>query len=517
MIKKLLYFYLFIIVLCPVLAQNNSNVDSDNDGVVDRIDQDDDNDGILDIIENNHKKENLLSWRNRINVESSFNSIVFRSGTSEWSNTINSVPFSELGFNTTYKVTFNVKGSKDAIVGFGIEENSVSFEDVDYGFLFANNTFKVFANGEVKTSKFFFKKKDTFKIIYENGKLNFFQNKTLIKSFNAGQNIDFYLDSSFRGSSNKNSGKGNSKNYKYSQSNRISIFSNFQISSAGNLDTDNDGIINSLDLDSDGDGCNDVLEAGYLDADKDGVLGDGVPLVDENGRVVGNDGYTDIENDYLDSSIKTCSDESEYGIYVNTTNLPMAIYGITAGDLTIPDLTSGNQNSEVFVNLGEDDGSSKTVFLNVKPSQTSAELNLRFIVNGQNISGIEVLTNESWLNLANEFYILEDGKISFVNKSPDSKPPFTVNLINGVQYNDTKPLTVNVTDNIDLNGATLEIISPTNANLVVQPSTTINGFVLDTPLTETGSYNFVIRIQGKSFKGHFLVAEKSQESGGSSF
>ena len=38
-------------------------------------------------------------------------------------------------------------------------------------------------------------------------------------------------------------------------------------------DSDGDGIINGFDLDSDGDGCLDVIEAGYDDGDGDGLLG----------------------------------------------------------------------------------------------------------------------------------------------------------------------------------------------------------------------------------------------------
>ena len=40
-----------------------------------------------------------------------------------------------------------------------------------------------------------------------------------------------------------------------------------------NTDTDGDGIPNRLDLDSDNDGCNDVVEAGYVDGDNDGIVG----------------------------------------------------------------------------------------------------------------------------------------------------------------------------------------------------------------------------------------------------
>ncbi len=58
-------------------------------------------------------------------------------------------------------------------------------------------------------------------------------------------------------------------------------------------DYDGDGIENYLDLDSDGDGCNDVVEAGFTDGDNDGVLGSPPITVDANGMVnSASDGYT---------------------------------------------------------------------------------------------------------------------------------------------------------------------------------------------------------------------------------
>ncbi|QCE41035.1 gliding motility-associated C-terminal domain-containing protein [Psychroserpens sp. NJDZ02] len=55
----------------------------------------------------------------------------------------------------------------------------------------------------------------------------------------------------------------------------------------GCRDTDNDGIIDSLDLDSDNDGCNDVLESGGLDPNGDGILGAIPTTVNSNGLVIG--------------------------------------------------------------------------------------------------------------------------------------------------------------------------------------------------------------------------------------
>uniref|UniRef100_UPI00047955D9 glycine-rich protein n=1 Tax=Maribacter antarcticus TaxID=505250 RepID=UPI00047955D9 len=57
-------------------------------------------------------------------------------------------------------------------------------------------------------------------------------------------------------------------------------------------DIDNDGIPNSLDLDSDGDGCPDAIEGGFTDPDSDQILGNSPVVVDLNGLVIGQGGYT---------------------------------------------------------------------------------------------------------------------------------------------------------------------------------------------------------------------------------
>ncbi|WP_099544907.1 thrombospondin type 3 repeat-containing protein [Maribacter sp. 4G9] len=58
-------------------------------------------------------------------------------------------------------------------------------------------------------------------------------------------------------------------------------------------DSDGDGILDSIALDSDNDGCNDVLEAGFTDDNTDGLLGPNPVTTDVNGVVTsGTDGYT---------------------------------------------------------------------------------------------------------------------------------------------------------------------------------------------------------------------------------
>ncbi|MBN1112888.1 MAG: hypothetical protein JXA53_08240 [Bacteroidales bacterium] len=59
-----------------------------------------------------------------------------------------------------------------------------------------------------------------------------------------------------------------------------------------NADIDGDGFTNSVDLDSDGDLCFDVIEAGYNDGDDDGILGVSAVIVNDKGVVTGQGGYT---------------------------------------------------------------------------------------------------------------------------------------------------------------------------------------------------------------------------------
>ena len=84
----------------------------------------------------------------------------------------------------------------------------------------------------------------------------------------------------------------------------------------GTTDTDSDGTPDSLDLDADDDGCDDVLEAGFTDADADGEV-DGTG-VDADGLVTDSDGYIAP----LDGDNSGTSDHLEYGIADACTSFP---------------------------------------------------------------------------------------------------------------------------------------------------------------------------------------------------
>lgn len=63
-----------------------------------------------------------------------------------------------------------------------------------------------------------------------------------------------------------------------------------------------DGIANYIALDSDGDLCNDVIEAGFADINGNGLLGDSPLTVNSNGLVLNSGGYTLPNQNYIISA-----------------------------------------------------------------------------------------------------------------------------------------------------------------------------------------------------------------------
>lgn len=64
-------------------------------------------------------------------------------------------------------------------------------------------------------------------------------------------------------------------------------------------DTDMDGTLNYIDLDSDNDLCFDVIEAGFSDPDANGLLGNNPVIVNPKGKVTSGTGYTTPNNNYV--------------------------------------------------------------------------------------------------------------------------------------------------------------------------------------------------------------------------
>ncbi|MBP2832846.1 hypothetical protein J8281_11675 [Aquimarina sp. U1-2] len=210
-------------------------------------------------------------------------------------------------------------------------------------------------------------------------------------------------------------------------------------------------------------------------------------------------------------TLSVTSAGNELNITINTKELPTTNFDLVSGDISVSDLVSGSPDSETSINLGVDDGGDRIVQVNVKPSEGASPLYLRFTANSNGISNVQVQNDNNWLDFSPEFYQIDENTIYFFNKKKVQTIPFTLNLINGVQYDfDSGPLMLTVKDGIDLTGATLQISIPSYEgppNLeIVQPSTRINGFEVERDFWDAGSYKFVLTIQEKTFKGNFIVA-----------
>jgi hypothetical protein len=79
------------------------------------------------------------------------------------------------------------------------------------------------------------------------------------------------------------------------------------------MDLDGDGLINSLDTDSDGDGCFDVFEAGFSDLDDNGIL-DGSVVNSAGLFTVNSDGYSIATTVVYNASLNPCQDMDGDGV-----------------------------------------------------------------------------------------------------------------------------------------------------------------------------------------------------------
>ncbi len=129
-------------------------------------------------------------------------------------------------------------------------------------------------------------------------------------------------------------------------------------SEEGNDDIDNDGIPNYLDLDSDGDNCPDVIEAGFEDGDNDGILGSSPLSFDSFGKIISSSGYT-TPND-LDSN--GIDDYLEFGSEIKITKQPKTINPVNPGrpiSLSVDAESEGTRSYKWQVNNNTQSISSK--------------------------------------------------------------------------------------------------------------------------------------------------------------
>lgn len=262
------------------------NVDSDLDGVADFCDEDDDNDGILDTQEQCGTDPVPLNADSTIRVEIDVDQFSTEVGwtLSLGGSTVASVP------TGTY-ITGNVTVSQDITV---TTNGNYLFVITDtFGDGIQGNSYRIILDGTTIVNRTFGSPTDTTTFSQSD---NFNVNTIVSNPFSClpgdpmgdedGDGIINYQDSDF-----------------------CALNANGVCTS---LDSDNDGIINSLDDDSDDDGCADALEAGHDDDDDDGILGNSPVTVNPtNGRVTGQGGYTGTDLAVTNSGNTSACDSCE--------------------------------------------------------------------------------------------------------------------------------------------------------------------------------------------------------------
>lgn len=240
----------------------SGNVDTDNDGITDICDDDDDNDGILD------SDEGCIECNGDVFLNGDFENGPFPNSYTQVSETVvdgwlttapdNKIEIWKTGFSSvpsqtgSYHVEINSSHSAalyqrvctrpGAQISWSVWHRGRSGVDV-----------AVVKIGDSLSTA-------SIQATMTTGKTNWVQYSG---TYNVPTNqIITYFIFEAVSTANGNSTVGN-------------FIDNIQIQeivSATCLDTDNDGIPDSKDLDSDGDGCFDVLESGGIDANNDGIL-----------------------------------------------------------------------------------------------------------------------------------------------------------------------------------------------------------------------------------------------------
>ncbi|QZT38810.1 hypothetical protein K5X82_07880 [Halosquirtibacter xylanolyticus] len=109
-------------------------------------------------------------------------------------------------------------------------------------------------------------------------------------------------------------------------------------------DTDKDGLPDRLDNDSDNDGCNDVIEAGYPDPDNDGMPGRGSQSVDAKGRLRNHDYSRDNLTPNIDLPALSYDMVNKTGLDVRWITSNRQTYGDCENIEASPDVIHFNAN-----------------------------------------------------------------------------------------------------------------------------------------------------------------------------
>lgn len=298
-------------------------VDTDNDGVFDYLDLDDDNDGLLDSEEIDCSSSFISSNSGGYALNTDFSGASPLSGMFAYNG--NEVDFS-----------YTLQGTATWASGIRVENNGALAPDGDYINVQPRNTDLLVGDVAIYTLDFLEPVTDLeFKWAgLDNGDMTRFEafylgNEVTITQSNItnlnipAANLSFYDNNTIESINGAGNAPDNAVQFSSSRPiDRIVLTAGKNSTSSNTVtmqlyemryciltDTDGDGIVDSEDTDSDNDGCNDVIEAGFTDADDDGEM-DGTGY-NADGTVSGSDGYTGTDPRVTDFSLVALSCDTD--------------------------------------------------------------------------------------------------------------------------------------------------------------------------------------------------------------
>jgi hypothetical protein len=257
-------------------------------------------------------------------------------------------------------------------------------------------------------------------------------------------------------------------------------------------DTDGDGIPDSKDLDSDGDGCFDVIESNGIDANNDGKL-DGIG-VDIDGKVAGGiNGYNGVSsNEYLAHQLNITTNP----INQNVANGQSASFSVVA---ISESATSYNNGSPVYGTPGNANASISYQWYLGDPENGGIALTDSGVYSGTNSANLNI-SNSAGLS-GSEYYIVVSN-VDNICSSVTRNALLVINLPTAVddtfdadENSPANTIDVLLNDTFGVDGPNLGTISlplPTSANggtITVDDGGTPNN-PLDDTILYTPAANF---------------------------
>ncbi|MCB4798956.1 T9SS type B sorting domain-containing protein [Neotamlana laminarinivorans] len=174
-------------------------------------------------------------------------------------------------------------------------------------------------------------------------------------------------------------------------------------------DLDNDTVFSYIDYDSDGDGCSDVIEAGFTDENLDTYVGNNTVTVDANGLVTNAvDGYTLPDSSYLNYAPISISTQPE----------DITVCELSSGTFSVSSTEAENYQWE----LSTDGSTWQTLTDNINFSgSTTQSLTVNNTPNSFNNYKFRVLLNRS----GNTCGLYSNEVTLFINALPTANTPNT--------------------------------------------------------------------------------------------